>query len=433
MPIDNQTPTFNLKAVVKETGLKPDTLRVWERRYGMPNPERTAGGHRLYSQQDIDMLKWLVARQNEGLSISRAVDLWKQLEAEGESPLDQPPAPTLPAIVATGDTVNELREGWLNACLSFDEYTAELILTQAFALYPPELACTELLLPALAQIGEGWYTGSVTVQQEHFASALIARRLEALLGSTPTPTRTGRIIVCCPPEEDHVISPLLLSLMLRRQGWDVLYLGANVPLDQMETTISATEPQLIVLSAQQLPTVATLYQVAQALLPNQISLAYGGRIFSQTPALCERISGHYLGNSLNDAPQMVESLINSPVPPPHVEPVSEAYQQALAVFSRQQPLVDATVWQVLQGLEISDEHLDVAAYNLSMNIRAALILGDMGYIKQNLDWIQGLLEARQLPAEILYLYLRTYEQALETHLDERGAPIIKWLSQYTRQ
>ena len=433
MPIDNQTPTFNLKAVVKETGLKPDTLRVWERRYGMPNPQRTAGGHRLYSQRDIDVLKWLVARQNEGLSISRAVDLWKQLEAEGQSPLDEAPAPPQPAIVATGDTVNELREGWLNACLSFDEYAAELILTQAFALYPPELACTELLLPALAEIGEGWYSGDVTVQQEHFASALIARRLEVLLGGTPTPTRTGRIVVGCPPEENHVIGPLLLALLLRRQGWDVLYLGANVPLDQMEATISTTEPQLIVLSAQLLPTAANLYQLAQGLLPNQTPLAYGGRIFSQIPAIRKRIPGHFLGDNLTNAPQVAENLISSPSLPPRVEPVSEAYQQALANFTQQRPLVDATVWQVLQGLEIPDDHLGVAAYNLSKNIKAALLLGDMEYIKQDLDWIKGLLEARQLPAEILYLYLRTYEQALETHLDERGAPIISWLSQYTRQ
>lgn len=433
MPIDNQTPTFNLKAVVKETGLKPDTLRVWERRYGMPNPERTAGGHRLYSQQDIDMLKWMVARQNEGLSISRAVDMWKQLEAEGQSPLDESPAPAQPAIVATGDTVNELREGWLNACLTFDEYAAELILTQAFALYPPELACTEILLPALAQLGEGWYAGNVTVQQEHFASALIIRRLEALLGGTPAPIRAGRVIVGCPPEENHVVGPLLLTLLLRRKGWDVLYLGANVPLEQMEATIAATEPQLIVLSAQLLPTAVTLQQAAEAVLPSRVPLAYGGRVFSQIPTLRKRISGHFLGDKLTDAPHVAENLINSPSPPPHVEPVSEAYRQALANFTQQQPLVDATVWQVLQGLEIPDGHLDVAAYNLSKNIKAALVLDNLDYINPELDWIKGLLEARQLPTEILYLYLRTYEQALETHLDERGAPIISWLAQYTKQ
>jgi DNA-binding transcriptional MerR regulator len=73
----DETPTFNLKAVIQETGLKPDTLRAWERRYGLPSPKRTPGGHRLYSGRDIDMLKWLIARQEEGLSISRAVELWR--------------------------------------------------------------------------------------------------------------------------------------------------------------------------------------------------------------------------------------------------------------------------------------------------------------------------------------------------------------------
>ena len=59
MASTDSEPTYNLKAVVRETGLKPDTVRVWERRYGLPQPERTAGGHRLYSQQDISILIYL--------------------------------------------------------------------------------------------------------------------------------------------------------------------------------------------------------------------------------------------------------------------------------------------------------------------------------------------------------------------------------------
>ena len=83
----DQKPTFNLKAVLQETGLKADTLRAWERRYGLPRPERTAGGHRLYSQRDIDTIKWLAARQGEGMRISQAVDLWHNLETDRQDPL----------------------------------------------------------------------------------------------------------------------------------------------------------------------------------------------------------------------------------------------------------------------------------------------------------------------------------------------------------
>ena len=76
----DDTPVYNLKAVVLETGLKPDTLRAWERRYGLPTPNRSDGGHRLYSERDIQVLKWLVARQQAGLSISRAAELWQRSE-----------------------------------------------------------------------------------------------------------------------------------------------------------------------------------------------------------------------------------------------------------------------------------------------------------------------------------------------------------------
>ena len=103
----SDVPTFNLKAVVRETGLKPDTIRAWERRYGVPKPRRTLGGHRMYSQHDIELLKWMNARQHEGLSISRIVDLWKSLEAEGKDPLLTTSSSVLRPLMQLGD-VGEL-------------------------------------------------------------------------------------------------------------------------------------------------------------------------------------------------------------------------------------------------------------------------------------------------------------------------------------
>ncbi len=112
--------TFNLKAVVRETGLKPDTLRAWERRYGLPEPGRTEGGHRLFSRRDIETLKWLSARQEEGLSISRAVDLWRTLEARQKDPLLAMPygkgAAAAEAQFSGGEAIITLRDAWIQAC-----------------------------------------------------------------------------------------------------------------------------------------------------------------------------------------------------------------------------------------------------------------------------------------------------------------------------
>ena len=183
----NDIPTFNMKVVVQETGLTPDTLRAWERRYGMPSPERTKGGHRLYSQYEIDILKWLIARQDEGLSISKAVDLWHQLEDKGEDPFETVPTssiePKQPLTNISGNQMAEIRAAWLKACLNFDEDNARYILAQAFAVFPMESVCFEILQQGLNEIGQGWFEGTITEQQEHFSSALAVRQLEALLAS----------------------------------------------------------------------------------------------------------------------------------------------------------------------------------------------------------------------------------------------------------
>ncbi|MFU8773811.1 MAG: MerR family transcriptional regulator, partial [Anaerolineales bacterium] len=73
--MDENSPIYNLKVVVSETGVKPETLRAWERRYGFPKPKRSSGGHRLYTLRDVRTINWLIERQKEGLSISRAVEL----------------------------------------------------------------------------------------------------------------------------------------------------------------------------------------------------------------------------------------------------------------------------------------------------------------------------------------------------------------------
>ena len=91
MSDSNKTPAYNLKVVIQETGLKADTLRALVRRYGLPNPQRTAGGHRLYSQYDIEMIRWLMSRQEEGLRINLAIELWRKFEQAGRDTFQEMP------------------------------------------------------------------------------------------------------------------------------------------------------------------------------------------------------------------------------------------------------------------------------------------------------------------------------------------------------
>ncbi|MDX1616436.1 MAG: MerR family transcriptional regulator [Candidatus Promineifilaceae bacterium] len=435
MPRSRHTPIFNMKAVVQETGLKPDTLRAWERRYDLPKPDRTEGGHRIYSQRDIDTLKWLVARQEEGLSISHAVDLWNRLEEQGQDPLlvesattpvaERPPAP----VISSGESVATFRQEWLAACLDFDERRAEEILAQAFALYPPEQVCFEVLQKGLVEIGKGWYEGQTTVQQEHFASELANRRLKALIAGTPAPTRPGRILVACPPEEEHTFGPLLLTLLLRRRGWEVLFLGANVPLDRLEATLASTRPQLVIFSAQQLHTAATLMDVAQVMKDQNVPMAYGGRIFNLLPDLRKRIAGHFLGEGLETTAQVVESVLTTPQEAPSAIMPDESYREALVHFRNQQAAVENKVWQQMSDEGVPYEHLTTANMNVARNIKAGLKLGGMAYLGSEIQWLVGLLANFHIPPEWLTEYLEAYRGAAEEELDERGQPLKAWLAQ----
>jgi DNA-binding transcriptional MerR regulator len=425
-------PRFNLKAVVQQTGLKPDTLRAWERRYGLPTPERSSGGHRLYSQHDVDIIKWLIARKREGLSIKRAVELWRQVEAESRDPLQAATpiaTPTAPAPVPhpAGETIAQLRRQWIDACLAYDEQRTEQLLNQAFGLYSPETVAIELLQRAVVQIGEGWYKGDVTVQQEHFCSSLVVRRLEALVMAAPPPIRPGRILAACPPEEQHVIGLLLLTFLLRRQGWAVAYLGANVPVEQLATTVAVIRPQLVIMAAQLLHTAAALKESALALQQAGVPLAYGGQIFNLLPALRERIHGHFLGEELKGVPQRVESLMAAPRPVPTPQTIPEEYLSALEHFKERQGLVETRVIQAGSGAGYAHGHLALVNRELGLNIAAALALGDMDLLGTDIEWVTGLLRNRGLPDEALFGYLHAYHQTALQQLDERGQLITAWL------
>ena len=434
--VSERTPTYNLKAVVQETGLKPDTLRAWERRYGIPEPDRSGGGHRLYSQHDINTLKWLLARQDEGLSISRAVALWHSLTDEGRDPLHvypvqsnpEPVVAYAPATVEMGSAIAGLRQAWIDACLAFDERRAETILNQAFSYYSPEDVCFDLLQKGLVEIGDGWYEGRVSVQQEHFTSALAMRRLDSLLAATPPPTRSGRILVGCPPGESHTFSPMMVTLLLRRRGWDVIYLGADVPTNRLQATIDRTQPDLVVFSAHLLDTAASLLDVAYYLRDIDLSLGYSGYAFGVLPELSRRIPGHFLGFDLRQTPQLIENIIlNRPSAPP-VEPVAEAYQQAWAYFRERSGLIEAHIWhEMASSAAISG--MAEANRRLTGNILSALKLGDLDFIGPNLQWLEGMMINHNLPPTVLCSFLKAYHSAAAQHLDApAGEPIVNWLA-----
>jgi MerR family transcriptional regulator, light-induced transcriptional regulator len=428
------TPAYNLKVVLKETGLAADTLRAWERRYGLPMPQRTAGGHRLYSQRDIETIKWLMKRQEEGLSISRAVDLWNEQLVSGTDPLAgtvQPlriPASTLPIPYQPETTLDSIRETWISACLEYNESAAEQTLNQAFSMFPVEAVCVEVLQKGMSEIGTRWYSNQASVQQEHFASALAMRRLDALLGASPAPTRNQTVIVGCPAEEWHTFTPLLLSLLLRRRGLNVIYLGANVPVEQFANTIQDLRAHLVILVAQQLITAATLQHTAQILFSKKIYVGFGGRIFNVHPELPHSIAGFFLGDNLSSAIDQVELVLDRRIKEPAPKPASPEYMAAHQAFTSKRGQIELSFRQMLEPLFISPENLKTGVDFLGDNITAALQLGDMSHVSTEVDWLKTLLQSYDTDPRQLVHFMETYSAAVNKNINGQGRPIFQWLA-----
>ena len=432
----SKKPIYNLNLVLQETGIKADTIRAWERRYHLPQPKRTEGGHRLFSEFDIETIKWLIARQGEGMRISQAVQLWREIESNGQDPLGStvPEPLMMPQAAKTEQNEGNLafhRNGWIQACLNYDESTAEQLLTQSFAQFTPETVCVEILQFGLSEIGSLWYQGKASVQQEHFASELAIRRMHSLIAAAPRPIRNRTIMVGCPPDENHTFSALLVSLLLRYRGWDIIDLGANVPRVRLKETIEKTRPDLVVMIAMRLATSATLLDTSLFLREIDIPLAFGGRVFNVLPDLPKRIPGYFLGEDLSGAIAIIENLITAPMSPIESGFIPGQFSKTISHFKEKQQYIEIQTLNTFtekSGQQIPLEELQKANNNLAQDIIAALTLGELSLIRSNLAWVEGLMTNNNITGRKLTNYLSAYRDAVKTNLNEMGLPIVNELN-----
>lgn len=222
----NQQSGISIGSLARRTGVPVDTLRAWERRYGVLRPERTDGGQRRYGDRDVERVLWLSARVAEGQRISDAVAALNALEREDDE-ADAAGGPT--AALASRLNV-AARQG--------DGARVELELDRAFSALPMVQAMELVVFPALADLGRRWAEGERVVVAEHLLSAATERRLAARLSAARRPR--GPIgIVACPSGERHAVGALCLSVLMAQDGWRVSFLGADTPLLEADAVAQA--------------------------------------------------------------------------------------------------------------------------------------------------------------------------------------------------
>ena len=165
--------------------------------------------------------------------------------------------------------------GLMHAALDgYDDAGAELAVDEVLDRFELEDALTRVLMPFLVQVGDRWESGELSVTQEHFASHIVRSRLSAIAAGMSAEPNRPTVVVACPPGERHDIALLAFSILLRREGWQVLYLGADIPTTDLAFACRRIEPDLVVVAtsrstallgaAQGLRTIAARHPVAIA-------------------------------------------------------------------------------------------------------------------------------------------------------------------------
>jgi len=260
----------------RRLGITPQVLRAWERRYGLLNPQRTAGGYRLYSEEDERRVRALLRHLEEGCSTAEAARM----------ALRDPDDASLPvAVPAALDALARVRERLLSTLIGSDEQGAQGSLDELFAITDLDGALVGAVLPVLTEIGNRWAGGEISIATEHYATNILQSRLLSLArgwdqGSGP------QAILACLPDEHHAIGLIAFGLVLRRRGWRIAYLGADTPVASVGEWVDRLAPSAVVM-ASVFPDRFERVERELGLIAGRVRLVLGGA--GSSPALAARV------------------------------------------------------------------------------------------------------------------------------------------------
>ncbi len=231
---------FPIGAVERDTGIGRDTLRIWERRYGFPVPERNSKGERVYSDVQIRNLQLLKRLLDLGMRPGKIVglkesDLNTLAQAMQSEQVEEPTDPA---------RLNELME-----CVAYHK-TQRLweLLEQTLIQQGMKVFVIETIAPLIYRIGDKWAKGELKIFEEHFLTRQLTQFLDSVISKMPVNAYSTPVLLATLPGEPHSLGILMLEGLLRERGVRVINLGAEVPMDQLTQATKQYQVKSILLS-----------------------------------------------------------------------------------------------------------------------------------------------------------------------------------------
>ena len=260
--IESQIPRYPVRLVALRTGLTPHVLRAWERRYGVVSPARTEGGQRLYTDLDIERLRLLRRLTHRGHAIRRVallpiaelarLDEETGLVEEGAASADGARLAS-EADQADAESVSAAIAAALQATRRLDGIELQAVLERAAVTLGVPVFIDEVVAPALERLGHAWAEGSVSVAQEHMATAVFRRVLGWLFRVYEVRGTAPRLVVATPPSQVHELGALMVATSAAAEGWRVTYLGPDLPVADLVSAAGQTGARAVAISAVYVP------------------------------------------------------------------------------------------------------------------------------------------------------------------------------------
>lgn len=239
--------THRIHRVAKLTGLSKDVIRVWERRYGLVQPFRSANRYRTYTDDDVALLRYVKAQMDLGQTIGELVAIGRERlvtdatrTARTEASETQPYERLLRELIGLLDPLR--RESF------------ERRLNGAVAVIPFEEALYGILLPLQTRVGQLWHDGQLNVAVEHYVTNQVRQKLFAAMSHLPVHDTGLSVVVACPVGEFHEVGAQAAAYISASLGCQTYYLGANMPLDQLAIFCRQIDPDVLLLSLTGAPT-----------------------------------------------------------------------------------------------------------------------------------------------------------------------------------
>lgn len=273
---------YPIKIVSNKTGLSMHVIRVWEKRYNAVTPERTETNRRLYSTEDILKLQLLNKAIDSGHNIGSIANLGlselKNL-VEEENGITNNAGHNIDEETNYIDT-SEIVQSFLSHIKTLDVKRLELILQQASISMSRPALIDKVIVPIIEQIGENWRDGSIRIYHEHMATVVIRSFLSSLTNALEYELNAPSIIVTTLKGHIHELGAMIVAASAAAEGWKVVYLGPNLPVEEITAVAQSINAKLVCLSivypAGDLNIIQELEKFGQ-FLPPDISIVVGGR------------------------------------------------------------------------------------------------------------------------------------------------------------